>query len=188
MRSIRTSQPSASSQPASWLRGGLLRPLLAVADHGNARLDDHEVPALERRRGDHPVDGDAVVLVEADHRRVLAAAPPLVALGDDRPLRDVDARVAREDLVGEGGIRLEEVHPDARLLVDADHLGVLALRVLAAEAQPALERGARDGAGGEPVEVVGWAEQDVEQASILRVDSPCGLCCASSLHVPRFYE
>ncbi len=132
-------------------------------------------PPSSARRGDHAVDRDPALLVEADHRRVLAAAPPLVALGHDRALRDVDARVAREHLVGERRIGLEQVHAHPGLLVDAHHLGVLAQRVLAAERQAAGQRRARDRAGGQPVEVVGRTEQHVEEAAILRVDAPAGL-------------
>ena len=75
----------------------------AVADQHAARLDDVEVAALERRRRDHAPDRDARLLVEADHRRVLAAPPPLVHLRDDGAVRRHEARVAREHLVRQAG-------------------------------------------------------------------------------------
>ncbi len=168
--------PAVVLQPLRDLAGGLLLgALLAGADGGDAGLDDHEVAALEGARGDHLGDRDALALVEADRGRVLAPAPVLGGLGDDRAARDVDARVAREDLVGQVGVGLEEVDVDPVVLVDGDHLGVLLDGVLAAEHEIRGERGARDGAGGQPVEVVGGTEQDVEQAAILGVDAPVGL-------------
>ena len=106
--------PAFVFEPLRDLAGGLLLgALLAGADGGDAGLDDHEVAALEGARGDHLGDRDALALVEADRGRVLAPAPVLGGLGDDRAARDVDARVAREDLVGQVGVGLEEVDVDA---------------------------------------------------------------------------
>jgi hypothetical protein len=95
---------------------------------------------------------------------------------------DVDARVAREHLVGEVRVGLEEVDVDARLLVHRDHLGVLADGVVVAEDEVGGERGARDRARGQPAEVVRGTDQDVEQAPILRVDPPGGLGARRRLH------
>src|SRR5436189_44729 len=63
----------------------------------------------------------------------------------------------------------------AGVLVGGGHLGVLASGLRRVEAASAVERGARDGAGGEPAEVVGRAEEDVEQATVLGVDPPGSL-------------
>ena len=154
------------------LGGGRLGSLLAVADHHPPGLDDDHVAALERAGGDHPVNRDARLLVEADHRRVLAPSPLLVELGDDRSLRRGDARIAREHLVGKGGIGLQEMAADARGLVGRDHLGVLGERRRRAEAALPGERRLRDRAGRQPAEVVRRAEQDVEQPAVLGVGPP----------------
>ncbi len=170
--SIRTSQPSSSIQAASWRAAWTSvrsSPLPITILPG---LDDDHVAALERGGGDHPVDRDPGLLVEADHRRVLAAPPLLVELGDDRALGSRDARVAREHLVGQGRVGLEEVAADAGALVGGDHLGVLGGRGLGAEAAVALERRLRDRAGRQPAEVVGRAEEDVEQPPVLGVGAP----------------
>ena len=144
MRSMRTSQPSASSHALTWRAAGSWvrsSPLPITATPGSTIMKS---PPSKRAGGDQLAQRHLARLVEADHRRVLAAPPPLGGLGDDRARRGHDARVAREHLVGEGGVGLEEVAAHAGLLVDRDQLGVLAPRLLGIEAAAAVERRARD--------------------------------------------
>ena len=173
--STRTSQPSSASQPAScraagsWVRAS---PAPITAQPGSRIITSppSRAPAVIM-----PRIGISGVLVEADRSRVLAAAPPLVELRDHRSTRGHGARVASEHLIRQRRVGLQEVDPDAGLLVCGDHRGVLAPRQVAVEALPALQGRAGDRAGRQPAEVVGGAGEDVQQPSVLGVDAPGSL-------------
>ena len=170
--STRASQPSASNQPASWRAAwDSVRSSPAPISATPGSTHDH-VAALERAGRDHLPDRDLGALVEADHRRVLAPAPPLLRLRHHRPPGGHHRGVAREHLVGKGGIRVEEVAGDPGRLIQRDELGVLQPRRLRLERPAAVEGRARDRARRQPAEVVGRAEQDVGQPPGLRIGAP----------------
>src|SRR5215207_1240585 len=165
--------PSLCLKPGGKLMsGGTLGSLLAVADHDASRLDDHHVATLDRTGRGHAPDGNLALLVEANDSCVFPAAPPLLELGDVGAPRGHDARVAREHLVGQGWIRLEEVRGDAGPLVRRDELTMLSAGGVRVEDPAGLQRAVGDGARGKPPEVVGRTDEDVRESAVFGVDSP----------------
>ncbi|MCY1242859.1 hypothetical protein D9M72_558510 [compost metagenome] len=107
--------PTFGLQPAlHLLHRRLLGALAGIAAENHARLQHHEVAAFERTSGDHVVDRDAVVLVKLDHRRVLATAPPLGHLGDDRTEGRHHTGVSGEHLILQVRVRRQHVHVHPR--------------------------------------------------------------------------
>jgi len=152
----------------------VFRALLAVADHDAAGLDDHHVAALDRAGRGHPPDRDVTPGVEANHRRVLPAPPPLLGLGDVRAPRGHDARVAGEHLVRERRVGLEQVGRHPCLLVRRDELGMLGASGIGIEAVAPLERAPGDHAGRMPAVVLRGTDEDVGEPPVLGIDSPPG--------------
>ena len=176
--SIRTSQPSRL-EPAGELRappGISVRssPLPISIAPG---LDDDHVAALERAGGDHPPDRDARCPGRsgspARTRRGATAASSWVTTA---PPGVIDARVAREHLVGQGRVGLEEV---ARVtparLVGGDHLGVLGARRARGRSVAPLSSVAFEIAlVGSQRKLSGGQSRTSRSAPVLGVDAPAG--------------
>src|SRR5258708_17061844 len=118
--------PTLRLEPALQLPyGGLDGTLTRVTAGGDARLQHHEVAALEVAGGDQTVNWDAGVEVELQAGRILAAPIGLLQLHDHRAPGSHDTAVAREYLIGERRVGREKMHLDPCLPVGIDHLVVL---------------------------------------------------------------
>ena len=133
----------------------LLRPGLAAPDQDAARLDDHHVAAFDRRRGDRARERNAGCVVEAQRPlRARRGATTVGARGRSRPSAGPRARVPREDLVRECWVGPQEMARHPLPLVARDHLAVLdAGPGRGRTARPTVQRGLRDRARRQPVEV-----------------------------------
>ena len=119
----------------------------------------------------------ALLQIEAQHGRVLAAPPGVRELADHGAIGRHEGAVAGVDLVGRVLVHRQVVAGDAGLLVGVDHLAVLAHRELLVEAQPSAQRIAHQGGPRrvletQPAEALRGAEQYVAQSAGLGAQVP----------------
>ena len=173
VESVNMHLPALRLEPApQLLYRGLDGTFAGIAADRHARLQHHEIPALDVARRDEVVDRNAGIEIEAQAGRVLAAAIGLLHLHDDGAPRGHDAAVPREDLVRQAGLGRQHVYGHARLRIGILHLPVLGARDFVIEAQAGALCPLGHRIAGLPLEMIDGPDQHVAQGAVFAVHAP----------------